>query len=102
MSPAEVILWQILRGAQLDGLRVRRQHPIGPYILDFYCPKARLAVEVDGRGHDVEERFRHDQRRAAWLKELGIGTLRIPARDVLDPDRRRYVTSAILAAVGGG
>lgn len=48
MTPAESVLWGALRGRRLDGLRFRRQHPIGRRILDFYCPSARLAVEVDG------------------------------------------------------
>src|SRR5260370_33825496 len=48
MSLPEVVLWQALRKARFAGLRIRRQHPIGPYILDFYCPAARLAIEVDG------------------------------------------------------
>jgi very-short-patch-repair endonuclease len=48
MSLPEIVLWQALRKARLGGLRFRRQHPIGPYIVDFYCPAARLAIEVDG------------------------------------------------------
>jgi len=47
-----VVVWQALRGRRLDGIRFRRQHPIGPYILDFYCEEARLAVEIDGQGHE--------------------------------------------------
>jgi very-short-patch-repair endonuclease len=52
MSLPEVVLWQALRRGQVAGLRFRRQHPIGPYILDFYCLSARLAIEVDGFAHD--------------------------------------------------
>jgi very-short-patch-repair endonuclease len=52
MTLPEVLLWQELRGGKLDGLQFRRQHPVGPYILDYFCTAARLAVEVDGRGHD--------------------------------------------------
>ncbi|MBV9636240.1 MAG: DUF559 domain-containing protein [Methylobacteriaceae bacterium] len=48
MSLPEVVLWQLLRGGRLGALRFRLQHPIGPYILDFYCPAVRLAVELDG------------------------------------------------------
>jgi len=68
MSPPEARLWQVLRRAQLDGLRFRRQHPVGPYILDFYCDSLRLCVEIDGSSHDQPERARHDERRDAWLK----------------------------------
>ena len=48
MSLPEIVLWQALRKGRLAGLRFRRQHPIGPYIFDFYCPSALLAIEVDG------------------------------------------------------
>jgi very-short-patch-repair endonuclease len=54
----------------------RRQHPIGPYILDFYCSAAQLAVEVDGAGHDFAERVQRDERREAWLAQQGIKVLR--------------------------
>jgi very-short-patch-repair endonuclease len=76
-------------------------NPIGPYILDFYCSSARLAVEIDGMGHNVEERVRRDDRRQAWLAEQGVKVLRIAAPDVLDPKRRQYVFWTILAAVRG-
>ncbi len=71
----EVWLWQRLRGRRLGGYRFRRQHPIGPYILDFYCPSARLAIEVDGSGHldSVEA----DARRTEWLGRRGVHVLRL-------------------------
>ena len=49
----EQLLWSVLRGRQLGGVRFRRQHPIEPYIVDFYCASARLAIELDGKTHDV-------------------------------------------------
>lgn len=66
------------------GLRFRRQHPIGPYVLDFYCDAARLAVEVDGAAHAVADNPARDLRRDAWLAAQGIRTLRIPAAEVRD------------------
>jgi very-short-patch-repair endonuclease len=84
MSLPEVVLWDSLRGRRLDGLRFRRQHSIGPYILDFYCASAKLAVEIDGIAHDFAEGARHDERRDAWLTERGVRTLRFTAADVLD------------------
>ena len=72
MSLPEVIVWQSLRGNKLNGWRFRRQHPIGPYILDFYCSKANLAVEIDGIAHDFTERAHHDERRDQWLAQQGI------------------------------
>jgi very-short-patch-repair endonuclease len=87
MSLPEVVLWQALRNVRLAGLRFRRQHPIGPYILDFYCPAARLALEVDGFAHDsIAEAYR-DERRQAWLAQQGVRVLRIRASDVLRDER---------------
>lgn len=63
--------------------RIRRQHPIGPYILDFYCPAARLAIEVDGFAHDTATRAGRDERRRAWLSQRGITVLHVGAKDVL-------------------
>jgi very-short-patch-repair endonuclease len=83
MSLPEVILWGHLRGGRLAGLRFRRQHPIGPYILDFYCAEARLAVEVEGWVHDSPEQALHDERRQAWLARRNIRMLRVPAKEVL-------------------
>src|SRR5438874_3677081 len=55
MTLPEIVLWQALRRSLL-GLRFRRQHPIGPYVLDFYCPSARLAIEIDGLAHDRDRK----------------------------------------------
>ena len=86
MSLPEVILWQHLRGDQLEGLRFRRQHPVGAYVLDFYCDAAKLAVEVDGAHHSLGDNPARDTQRDAWLAAGGIETLRIPAPFVLaDP-----------------
>ncbi|QZO00864.1 endonuclease domain-containing protein [Chenggangzhangella methanolivorans] len=86
LSLPEAVLWRALRRDQLQGLRFRRQHPIGPFVLDFYCPSARLAIEVDGAVHDFAERLVRDERRDALLAERGIRTLRFAARDVLNDE----------------
>ena len=84
LSLPEKLLWVRLRGAEV---RFRRQHPIGHYVLDFYCPAAKLAIEVDGEAHDFGDRPQRDDRRTAWLSSKGIEVLRVPAKDVLaDPD----------------
>ena len=83
LSPPEVMLWQILR-ASPGGHKFRKQHPAGPYVLDFFCARANLAVEIDGLAHDMGNRPAHDACRGQWLRENRIGALRIPARDVLD------------------
>ena len=84
LTPPEARLYVALRGRKLRGLKFRRQHPIGPYILDFYCSAAKLAVEVDGASHLTAERGAHDERRTEWLALQGIKVLRIAASDVRD------------------
>ncbi|WP_138140785.1 endonuclease domain-containing protein [Brevundimonas vancanneytii] len=84
LTPPEARLWIQIKGGGLEGLKFRRQHPVGSYILDFYCPAARLAVEVDGAGHDDPEQIVHDARRTVWLKTQGIEVLRVRATDVRD------------------
>ena len=84
LSIPEKLLWVRLRGADV---RFRRQHPIGPYVLDFYCPATKLAIEVDGAAHDFGNRPQRDDARISWLADQGVEVLRIPAKDVLaDPD----------------
>ena len=84
LSLPEMLLWQRLRLTRGD-LRFRRQHAMGPYVADFYCPAARLVIEVDGRAHD--SRQAKDERRDAYLASLGLRVSRILAADVLaDPD----------------
>jgi very-short-patch-repair endonuclease len=100
MSLPEIVLWRALRGKQLS-LRFRKQHPIGPYVLDFYCPEARLAVEVDGFGHDLPEQAARDARRDRWLVEQRIKLLRFAATDVLN-DRALEGVLARIETVGRG
>lgn len=85
LSLPEVRLWEVLR-TKPGSLRFRRQHPAGPYVLDFFCARANLAVEIDGFAHDTADRPMRDERRGTWLAERRIDTLRVPAIDVLrDP-----------------
>jgi very-short-patch-repair endonuclease len=98
MSLPEVVVWQLLRSRRLKELRFRRQHPIGPYVLDFYCPSARLAVEIDGMSHDFAGRAVRDARRDAWLNDRDVRVLRVEAKDVLDEGGLEGVLSAIISA----
>jgi very-short-patch-repair endonuclease len=82
LTKPELMLWQILRTSPADH-KFRKQHPAGPYILDFFCARANLAIEVDGAVHDIGDHPERDARRDAWLAEHRIDTLRIPAKDVL-------------------
>jgi very-short-patch-repair endonuclease len=79
MTRPEARLWQVLR-TRPDGLKFRHQHPVGPYVLDFYCPAAKLAIEVDGVVHGMGENPVRDAVRDTWLKERGFRICRIPAR----------------------
>ena len=83
LSPPEVRFWLRVRERVAGQPVFRRQHPFGPYVLDFYCPKARLAIEIDGLGHDMGDRPRRDMRRDAWLKQHGVTVFRVPASDLL-------------------
>ncbi len=67
---------------QLRGRKFRRQHSVGPYILDFYCPSEKLAVELDGATHDHEAAQTYDTKRSAFLEGLGIRTLRFENEEV--------------------
>jgi very-short-patch-repair endonuclease len=82
LSPPEARLWSRLRARAAEAPIFRRQHPIGRYVLDFYCSKARLAVEVDGIGHDMGDRPQRDLRRETWLRAQGVSVMRIPASQV--------------------
>jgi very-short-patch-repair endonuclease len=82
MSPPEAALWQYLR-TRPGGFKFRRQHPLGPYDLDFFCRSAAVAIEVDGDAHDMGDRPQRDERRDAWVVAQGILTLRFLAADVL-------------------
>ena len=80
----EGLLWKALKARRQDGLHFRRQHPLGPYVLDFYCAQARLCVEVDGSSHGAADRPGRDIARDRWLREQGVETLRLRAGLVLE------------------
>ena len=82
LSKPEYLLWQILRTSP-GGHKFRKQHPAGPFILDFFCAKANLAIEIDGYAHDTGDRSAGDAARDTWLAAHKINTMRIPAVDVV-------------------
>ena len=81
-TPAETRLWAALRSRQVEGLKFRRQVPIGPFIADFYCHAARLVVEVDGDVHAGQEVA--DRERSDWLESQGLRVIRFTNREVLE------------------
>ena len=83
LSLPEQLLWRLLKQAR-GHIRFRKQHAIGPYVADFYCPHAKLVIEIDGAGHDF--RSERDARRDKYMISLGLRVIRIPAKEVLaDP-----------------
>ena len=83
MTPPERRLWSRLRQRQLIGLRFRRQHPLGPYIADFYCHEAGLVIEIDGASHRGERKNR-DHERDRWMTSRGLNVIRVRSIDVRD------------------
>ena len=82
MTPPEVRLWVLLRRSPL-GIRFRRQHPIGPFVADFYCPAAKLVIEVDGMIHDSPAVAARDETRDRYMESLGLRIVRVPASEVI-------------------
>lgn len=83
LTPAEAVLWTHLQSRQLGGRKFRRQHSIGRYIVDFYCPELKLAIELDGAAHDSARADAGDQMRDEFLRFHGIRVLRYENREVM-------------------
>jgi len=82
-TDAEKKLWRQLRNQQVEGRRFRRQHPIGPYIVDFVCLDKKLVIEVDGGQHGSPEGLQSDAVRTDWLEDSGYDVLRFWNNEVL-------------------
>jgi len=91
-------LWYRLRNGQIDGYQFRRQHPAGPYVLDFYCPQLRLAIELDGGQHNLAGELQRDQQREAWLMARDVTVLRFWNSDVVENTTGVLEKIAIVAA----
>ena len=96
MTPAEELLWERLKLRRLNGLRFRRQHPIGRFILDFYCSEHKLVIEVDGPIH--ERQTEHDEARTEHLRSAGYTVLRFQNEEVIE--ETDAVLEKILVAIG--
>lgn len=83
-TPAEKRLWNKLRNSQLDGKKFRRQHSIGNYILDFYCPQQKLAIELDGNSHFTAAGIEYDAKRTEFLNNVGIQVLRFTNMEIFE------------------
>ena len=82
MTPAEKLLWSHLRNKQLNGLKFRRQHPLGPFVADFYCAERRLVVEIDGDIHDLQPE--RDAARTEQFEQYGYHVIRFRNEQVLN------------------
>jgi very-short-patch-repair endonuclease len=92
-TDAETLLWHLLRNRSLCGYKFRRQHPVGRYILDFYCHDAGLAIELDGSGHGEAGQAAYDEQRTRALEGAGITVLRFWNNELLSD------TEAVLGAI---
>ncbi|WP_439880939.1 endonuclease domain-containing protein [Pontibacter sp. MBLB2868] len=84
LTPAEAELWKHLKGGSLEGRKFRRQHSAGNYILDFYCPFEKLAIELDGQVHNNDAAEYADYERDLWLRSLNIRVLRFENKEVFE------------------
>ena len=103
-TPAEGVLWELLRNRQVANLKFRRQHQIGPYIVDFFCNDLKLVVELDGEVHSGEAQVKKDQKRQAYLESLGFEVLRFDNDQFLeDPEAAlNQITSLLPSTFGRG
>ena len=99
-TDAEQLLWQRLRSRQLAGCKFRRQHPFGPYILDFVCIEQGLVVELDGGQHAEAAAQAYDEKRSRWLQQQGLRVLRFWNHDVLQ--QTNEVLAQVLLALTPG
>lgn len=81
-TPTEHLLWQKIRGRQLLGLKFRRQHPIGSYVADFFCPEKKLVIEVDGDVHYFELQQAKDVARTKYIQSQGYTVIRFTTNDI--------------------
>jgi very-short-patch-repair endonuclease len=82
-TPAEIKIWNIIRNRKINNLKFIRQYSVGFYILDFYCPKIRLAIEIDGGQHNDPDQKEYDEERTKYLNNLDIKVIRFWNSDVI-------------------
>ena len=82
LTPAEAVMWTALQKKQLEGRKFRRQHSIGKYIVDFYCPAEKLVIELDGAEHYTLEGSDYDGKRDSYISSFGIKVLRYENMDI--------------------
>ena len=98
LTPAEASFWNLVKNSRLDGRKFRRQHSVGNYILDFYCPSERLGVELDGQVHFNEVAAEYDRERKLFLLSFGIFVIRFENWRVFE--EREFVAARIRNCFG--
>ena len=98
MTDAELVLWRALRSNQMENVHFRRQHAVGPFVVDFCAPRRKLVIEVDGGQHAVQGEY--DRKRSEYLRSRGYSVLRFWNHEVLS--NLDGVVAVILAALGVG
>ena len=108
LTPAEATLWSLLKNSQLENRKFRRQHSVGPYVLDFYCPAEKLCIELDGAAHFTDGGYKHDIARTEYLQALDIRVMRFENKDIFDNTegvleeiRRSFTVSSSPPILGG-
>jgi very-short-patch-repair endonuclease len=91
MTKAESVLWEELRNKRFIGLKFRRQHPIGRFIVDFYCHKLKLVIELDGGIHDLPEVAENDKNREEELREFGLNVIRFTNEEILQNTKETLI-----------
>jgi very-short-patch-repair endonuclease len=95
-TSAEALLWELIRNRRLLGFKFRRQHQFGDYVADFYCHEAQLVIECDGRVHQPNEQWHHDQNRDAYMLAQGLRVLRFTNEQVLNDTENVFEEIAAL------
>ncbi len=98
LTPAEASFWNLVKNSRLEGRKFRRQHSVGRYILDFFCPSEMLGVELDGNPHFNVRAFEYDQERKLFLEHFGIRVLRFENKKVFE--EREWVEDKIKSCFG--
>jgi very-short-patch-repair endonuclease len=107
---AEIILWDRLKGRQLSGYKFRRQYSVEDFVIDFYCPELKLAIEVDGDSHYREDALLSDKKRQIGIETFGIRFLRFTNREIYEnvegvllkiQERIKQITSPTPPCKGG-
>jgi very-short-patch-repair endonuclease len=84
MTKAEKMLWDKIKGKQIESCKFRRQYSVAQFIIDFYCPELKLAIEIDGESHFQEDAVRYDQQRQIFIESAGIIFLRFTNNEVFE------------------